>query len=103
MVRPTSPIAVREVTRYLREAFHLATPIPSWDVRREGQGFVLLDEEGRPVHRLLFAKEFLDAYGRQGADAIPRLLEEWKLIQYVEMAGLERVLVSSYGIRIGDW
>ena len=103
MVPPTSPIAVREVTRYLREAFHLATPIPSWDVRREGQGFVLLDEEGRPVHRLLFAKEFLDAYGRQGADAIPRLLEEWKLIQYVEMAGLERVLVSSYGIRIGDW
>ena len=103
MVPPTSPTAVREVARFLREAFHLATPIPSWDVRREGQGFVLLDEEGRPVHRLLFAKEFLDECGRQGVDRIPRLLDEWKLVQYVEMAGLELVLVSSYGVRIGDW
>jgi hypothetical protein len=100
---PASPTAVREVARYLREAFHLATPIPSWDVRREGQGFVLLDQEGRPVHRLLFAKEFLDSYGPQGADRIPRLLDEWKLIQYVEMAGSDLVLVSSYGVRIGGW
>jgi len=100
---PASPIAVREVARYLREAFRLATPIPSWDVRREGQGFVLLDEEGRPVHRLLFAKEFLDYYGRQDTDRIPRLLDEWKLVQYVEMAGPELVFVSSYGVRIGSW
>src|SRR5262249_35176798 len=52
-IPPASPIAVREIARYLREAFRFATPIPSWDVRREGQGFVLLDEEGRPMHRLL--------------------------------------------------
>ena len=102
-VAPVSPSAVREVARYLGEAFRLATPIPSWDLRRDGQGFVLLDQEGRPVHRLLFAKEFLDYYGRQGADRIPRLLDEWKLVQYVEMAGPELVLVSSYGVRTGGW
>jgi hypothetical protein len=100
---PANPTAVREVLRYLREAFRFATPIPSWDVRREGQGFVLLNQEGRPVHRLLFAKEFLDYYGQQGPERIPRLLDEWKLMQHVEMAGPEIVLVSSYGVRIGDW
>ena len=100
---PASPTSVREVTGYLREQFRFFTPIPSWDFRREGQAFVLLNREGRPAHRLLFAKEFLDYYGRHGADRIGRLLDEWKLIQAVEMAGLDVVLVSSYGIRIGDW
>ena len=51
---------------YLREQFRFFTPIPSWDVRREGQAFVLLNGEGRPAHRLLFAKEFLDYYGHAG-------------------------------------
>lgn len=97
------PSAVRETARYLREAFRFFTPIPSWDLRREGQGFVLLNLEGRPAHRLLFAKEFLDYYGQQGVERIPRLLDEWKLAQQLEMAGLELVLVSSYGVHVGDW
>jgi hypothetical protein len=100
---PASPTAVREVTGYLREQFPFFTPIPSWDVPREGQGFLLLDGEGRPAHRLLFAKEFFDSYGHQDADRIAPLLDQWKLTQHVEMAGSEIVLVSSYGIRVGDW
>jgi hypothetical protein len=100
---PANPTAVGEVAGYLREQFRFFTPIPFWDVRREGQGFVLLSGEGRPAHRLLFAKEFLDYHGHQGADRIARLLDEWKLTQHVEMAGPEIVLVSSYGIRVGDW
>ena len=98
-----NPMAVREVAGYLREAFRFLTPIPSWDHRREGQGFVLLNVEGRPAHRLLFTKEFLDYYGEQGVERIPRLLDEWKLPQQVEMAGADIILVSSYGIRAGDW
>jgi hypothetical protein len=98
-----NPTAVREVTGYLRDRFRFHTPIPSWDVRRDGQGFVLLNGEGRPAHRLLFAKEFLDYYGSTGAERITRLLDEWKLPQQIEMAGPEIILVSSYGIRIGDW
>lgn len=97
------PIAVREVAGYLRESFRFLTPIPSWDYRRDGQGFVLLNAEGRPAHRLLFTKEFLDYYGAQGVERIPRLLDEWKLPQQVEMAGSDLVLVSSYGVRAGDW
>lgn len=100
---PANPTSVREVAGYLREQFRFFTPIPSWDIRREGQAFVLLNREGRPAHRLLFAKEFLDHYGHHGADRIGRLLDEWKLVQAVEMAGLDVVLVSSYGIRTGDW
>ena len=98
-----NPLAVREVTGYLRDRFRSHIPIPSWDIHRDGQGFVLLDGAGRPAHRLLFAKEFLDYYGSTGAERISRLLDEWKLPQQVEMAGPEIVLVSSYGIRIGDW
>jgi hypothetical protein len=98
-----NPTAVREVTGYLRDRFRFHTPIPSWDVRRDGQGFVLLNGEGRATHRLLFAKEFLDYYGSTGADRISRLLDEWKLTDHVETAGSEIVLISSYGIRIGDW
>ncbi len=100
---PASPTSVRAVGSYLREQFRFFTPIPSWDIRREGQAFVLLNGERRPAHRLLFAKEFLDYYGHQGAERIGRLLDEWKLVQHVEMAGLEVVFVSSYGIRTGDW
>ena len=96
-------MAVREVTGYLRDRFRFHTPVPSWDVRRDGQGFVLLNEEGRPAHRLLFAKEFLDYYGSTGAERISRLLDEWQLTQQVAMAGHEIILISSYGIRIGDW
>jgi hypothetical protein len=102
-VPSASPVAVREVADYLRNAFRFLTPIPSWDHRREGQGFVLLNAEGRPAHRLLFSKEFLDYYGEQGVGRIPRLLDEWKLPQQVEMAGPDVVLVSSYGVRAGDW
>ncbi|HKZ06730.1 MAG TPA: hypothetical protein VJU81_14785 [Methylomirabilota bacterium] len=98
-----NPIAVREVAGYLREAFRFLTLIPSWDHRREGQGFVLLNAVGRPAHRLLFTKEFLDYYGEQGVERIPRLLDEWKLPQRVELAGSDLILVSSYGIRAGDW
>lgn len=97
------PMAVREVAGYLRDAFRFLTPIPSWDRRREGQGFVLLTAEGRPAHRLLFTKEFLDYYGEQGVERIPRLLDEWKLPQQVETAGPDVILVSSYGVRAGDW
>ncbi len=100
---PANPTSVRAVTDYLRERFTLFTAIPSWDNRREGQAFVLLNREGRPAHRLLFAKEFLDYYGHQGPDRIDRLLDEWKLAQQVEMAGRDLVLVTSYGIRTGDW
>ena len=100
---PANPMAVREVTGYLRDRFRFHTPVPSWDVRRDGQGFVLLNEEGRPAHRLLFAKEFLDYYGSTGAERISRLLDEWQLTQQVTMAGHEIILISSYWIRIGDW
>ena len=98
-----NPMAVREVTGYLRDRFRLHTPIPSWDIHRDGQGFVLLDGAGRPAHRLLFAKEFLDYYGSTGAERIGRLLDEWKLPEQIETAGPEILLVSSYGLRIGDW
>ncbi len=100
---PANPTAVREVARYLRERFRFFTPIPSWDVRREGQEFVLLNGAGRPAHRLLFTKEFLDSYGHQDANRIPRRLDGWRLTQHVERAGPKIVLVSSYGVRIGDW
>jgi hypothetical protein len=102
-VAPADPNAVRAVAGYLREQFRFFTPIPSWDVRREGQGYVLLNREGRPAHRLLFTKEFLDYYGREGGDRIRYLLDEWKLVQHVELAGTDTVLISSYGIRAGDW
>ena len=98
-----NPTAVREVTGYLRDRFRFHTPIPSWDVRRDGQGYVLLNGEGRATHRLLFAKEFLDYYGRTGADRIGRLLDEWKLADHIQPAGPEIILITSYGIRIGDW
>ena len=98
-----NPAAVREVTRYLRDRFRFHTPIPSWDVRRDGQGVVLLNGEGRAAHRLLFAKEFLDYYGTTGADRISRLLDEWELTDHIERAGPEIILITSYGIRIGDW
>jgi len=91
------------VTGYLRDRFRSLIPIPSWDIHRDGQGFVLLDGAGQPAHRLLFAKEFLDYYGSTGAERISRLLDDWKLPQQVETAGPEILLVSSYGIRIGDW
>jgi hypothetical protein len=100
---PANPTAVREVARYLQERFRFFTPIPSWDVRREGQEFVLLDGAGRPTHRLLFTKEFLDSYDHQDANRIPRRLDGWKLTQHVERAGPKIVLVSSYGVRTGDW
>lgn len=101
--RAANPKAVREVTSYLRDRFHFHTPIPSWDVRRDGQGFVLLNAEGRPAHRMLFAKEFLDYYGSTGAERISRLLDEWKLPEHIDKAGPDIILVTSYGIRIGDW
>ena len=100
---PANPTAVRAAADYLRERFPFFAAIPSWDNRREGQGFLLLSREGHPAHRLLFAKEFLDYYGHEGPDRIGRLLDEWKLAQQVEMAGRDLVLVTSYGIRTGDW
>jgi|SRR6185503_1253096 hypothetical protein len=98
-----NPAAVREVTDHLRTRFRDHTPVPSWDVRRDGQGFVLLNGEGRAAHRLLFAKEFLDYYGSTGAERIGRVLDEWKLTEQIKLAGPEIILISSYGIRIGDW
>jgi hypothetical protein len=38
-----------------------------------------------------------------GAERIGRVLDEWKLIEQIKLAGPEIILISSYGIRIGDW
>ena len=94
--------AVREADTYLRDHFRYCTAIPSWDPIRKGQAFVILTAEGRIVHRVVFAKEFLDYYGAAMADRIPKLLDEWRLPQHLEHAGLHPVLVTSYGVHLAD-
>lgn len=87
---------------YLRAHFRYSTVIPSWDPVREGQAFVILTAEGRTVHRVVFAREFLDSYGASMADRIPTLLDEWRLSHHLEHAGLHAVLVTSSGVRLAD-
>lgn len=94
--------AVRQVEAYLREHFRYYTPVASWDRVREGQAFVILTARGQTAHRVVFTKEFLDYYGTAMADRIPTILDEWKLLQHLELAGTQRLVVSSYGVRSGD-
>ncbi len=100
--RLVNATAVRQVEGYLREQFRYYTAVPSWDRVHEGQAFVMLNAEGRAVHRVVFTKEFLDYYGVAMPDRIPKLLDEWKLLQRLELAGRHSVIVSSYGARLGD-
>ena len=97
----TNPTALREVRGYLIDRFRYYSAIPTWDFRRDGQAFVLLSSQGRPAHRVVFEKDFLDYYGVNMPDRIPHLLEEWKLAYQLEIAGSTPVVVSSYGVQIG--
>ncbi|OGK77763.1 MAG: hypothetical protein A2X52_08085 [Candidatus Rokubacteria bacterium GWC2_70_16] len=94
--------AVRQVEAYLRDHFRYYTPVSSWDRVREGQAFVILAASGQTAHRVVFTKEFLDYYGTAMADRIPTILDEWKVLQHLELAGTQRLVVSSYGVRSGD-
>ena len=94
--------AVRQVEAYLRDHFRYYTPVSSWDRVREGQAFVILAASGQTAHRVVFTKEFLDYYGTAIADRIPTILDEWKVLQHLELAGTQRLVVSSYGVRSGD-
>lgn len=94
-------VALREVRSYLVDRFRYYSPIPTWDFHRNGQAFVLLSSQGRPAHRVIFEKDFLDYYGTTMPDRIPHLLEEWKLAYHLEIAGSMPVVVSSYGVQIG--
>jgi hypothetical protein len=94
--------AVRQVEGYLRDHFRYYTTVPSWDRVHEGQAFVIVNAHGRAVHRVVFTREFLDYYGVAMVDRIPKLLDEWKLPQRLEIAGRISAIVSSYGIRLAD-
>jgi hypothetical protein len=94
-------VALREVRAYLVDRFRYYSPVPTWDFRRNGQAYVLLSSQGRPAHRVIFEKDFLDYYGSTMPDRIPSLLEEWKLAYHLEVAGSTPVVVSSYGVQIG--
>jgi len=97
--REGDPRAVRSVQGYIQERFRHFTTVASWDAARNGQAFVIFNGAGRPAHRVVFEKEFLDYYGTAMADRIPSLLDEWKLPSYLETVGPQLVVVSSYGVR----
>ena len=97
-----NPNAIREVLGYIRERFRHYTTVSSWDIRREGQSLVIFNSTGRAAHRLLFQKEFLDYYGAQMPDQIPRLLDEWKLPGHLETSGSQLITVSTYGISVDE-
>lgn len=98
---PGNPTAIRTVQAYIQERFRYYTTVASWDYRRQGQAFVIFNQAGRPSHRVLFEKEFLDYYGSSMPDRIPSLLDEWKLPSHLETMGSHLVIVSSYGVRAG--
>lgn len=100
--REGNPRAVRTVQAYIQERFRHFTTVTSWDRRRDGQSFVIFNAAGRPVHRVLFAREFLDYYGNTTPDRIPSLLDEWKLPNHLEATGSQLAVVSTYGVRSGD-
>ena len=100
--REGNPRAVRTVQAYIQERFRHFTTVTSWDARREGQTFVIFNGAGRPAHRVLFDREFLDYYGSSMADRIASVLDEWKLTSYLEGVGSQLVVVSSYGVRSND-
>ncbi len=97
-----NPTAVRQADGYLRDHFRYYTAVASWDRVREGQAFAILSTEGRVVHRVVFTQEFLGYYGVAMPDRIPKLLDEWRLPQWLEIAGTQPVVVSSYGVHLGD-
>lgn len=100
---PGNPTAIREVAAYLGDRFRYYTPIPAWDLSRDGQLFVILSGAGRPAHRVLFAREFLDYWGTASPDRIARMLDDWKLPEQIEVAGSRLVIVAAYGIQVGGW
>jgi len=97
-----NPTAVRQAESYLRDHFRYYTAVASWDRMRDGQAFVILSAEGRVVHRVVFTQEFLSYYGVTMPDRIPKLLDEWRLPQWLDLAGTQPVVVSSYGVRLDD-
>jgi hypothetical protein len=100
--REGNPRAVRTVQAYIQERFRHFTTVTSWDRTLNGQSFVIFNVLGRPAHRVLFEREFLDYYGTAMADRIPSMLDEWRLSDHLEISGSRRVVVSSYGVRLAD-
>jgi hypothetical protein len=100
--RTGNPTAIRTVQAYIQERFRHCTTVASWDTRREGQSFTVFNSTGRPAHRVLFERDFLDYYGAHMPDRIPSLLDEWKLPSHLETVGSQLVVVSSYGVRMAD-
>jgi hypothetical protein len=100
--RQGNPNAVRAVQTYIQERFRHYTTVSSWDLRRDGQSFVIFSRAGRPAHRILFDREFLDYYGQSMPDQIPRILDEWKLSSHLETAGSQLMVITTYGIRVEE-
>jgi hypothetical protein len=98
--REGDPRAVRTVQAYVQERFRHYTTVTSWDPALNGQSFVIFNALGRPAHRVLFEREFLDYYGTAMADRIPTMLDEWRLSDHMEASGSRLVVVSSYGVRL---
>ena len=98
--REGDPRAVRTVQAYVQERFRHYTTVTSWDPAGNGQSFVIFNALGRPAHRVLFEREFLDYYGAAMSDRIPTLLDEWRLSDHLEISGSRLVVVSSYGVRL---
>lgn len=92
--------AIRQAGAYLMDRFRYYTAVGTWDARRNGHAFVLLNGAASPRHRVVFDREFLDYYGRTAPERIPSVLDEWKLSSQLETAGSSVVRVSPYGVEV---
>jgi hypothetical protein len=97
--RAGNPTAIRQVAIYLRDRFRYHTTVATHSHGHDGQTFVLVNRAGKPVHRLLFTREFLDYYGVNAPDRIHAVLDEWKLPHQIESTGGARLVVAEYGLR----
>jgi hypothetical protein len=97
--RPGNPTAIRQVATYLRDRFRYHTTVATHAPGQDGQAFVLVNRAGRPVHRLVFTREFLDYYGVNAPDRIHAVLDEWKLPHQIEATGHARLVIAEYGLR----
>jgi hypothetical protein len=97
--RSGNATAIRQVATYLRDRFRYHTTVVTHTPGYDGQAFVLVNRAGRPVHRLVFTREFLDYYGINAPDRIPAVLDEWKLPHQIEATGGARLVVAEYGLR----
>ena len=97
--RAGNPTAIRQVAIYLRDRFRYHTTVATHASGHDGQAFVLVNRAGRPVHRLVFTRAFLDYYGVNAPDRIHAVLDEWKLPHQIESTGGARLVVAEYGLR----